>query len=70
MKKLLLLCMLFISSLGFNLASVAAPQLGQEFDAVAQTIPTDDSKKNRSHGNILVWMFTLLSYGTTPQCLA
>ncbi len=45
MKKLLLLCMLFISSLGFNLASVAAPQLGQEFDAVAQTIPTDDSKK-------------------------
>ncbi len=45
MKKLLLLCMLFISTLGFNLASVAAPQLGQEFDAVAQTIPTDDSKK-------------------------
>ncbi len=45
MKKLLLLCMLFISTLGFNLASVAAPQLGQEFDAVAQTIPTDDAKK-------------------------
>ena len=45
MKKLLLLCILFISTLGFNLASVAAPQLGQEFDAVAQTIPTDDAKK-------------------------
>jgi len=45
MKKLLLLCILFISTLGLNLASVAAPQLGQEFDAVAQTIPTDDAKK-------------------------
>ena len=45
MKKLLLSCMLIFSTLGFNQATIAAPQLGQEFDAVTQTIPTDDPKK-------------------------
>lgn len=45
MKKLLLSCMLMFSTLGFNQVTIAAPQLGQEFDAVTQTIPTDDPKK-------------------------
>ena len=45
MKKLLLSCMLLFSTLGFNQVTIAAPQLGQEFDAVTQTIPTDDPKK-------------------------
>lgn len=45
MKKLLLSCMLIFSTLGFNQVTIAAPQLGQEFDAVTQTIPTDDPKK-------------------------
>jgi protein dithiol oxidoreductase (disulfide-forming) len=45
MKKLLLSCMFILGSLGFNQAVTAAPQMGQEFDAVSQTIPTDDSKK-------------------------
>lgn len=45
MKKLLLSSMLLLSTLGFNQATLAAPQLGQEFDAVTQTIPTDDPKK-------------------------
>lgn len=45
MKKLSLSCMLLFSTLSFNQVTIAAPQLGQEFDAVAQTIPTDDPKK-------------------------
>jgi protein dithiol oxidoreductase (disulfide-forming) len=45
MKKLLLSCMLLFSTLGFYQVTNAAPQLGQEFDAVTQTIPTDDPKK-------------------------
>lgn len=45
MKKLLLSCMFILSAIGFNQVVTAAPQMGQEFDAVSQSIPTDDSKK-------------------------
>ncbi|MGJ8619544.1 MAG: thiol:disulfide interchange protein DsbA/DsbL [Methylophilaceae bacterium] len=45
MKKLLLSCMFILSAAGLIPAANAAPQIGQEFDAVSQTIPTDDPKK-------------------------
>jgi thiol:disulfide interchange protein DsbA len=45
MKKLLLSFMFIFSAVGFTQTALAAPQIGQEFDAVAQVIPTDDPTK-------------------------
>jgi protein dithiol oxidoreductase (disulfide-forming) len=45
MKKLLLSFALFLSAMNLSSPLLAAPQIGQEFDAVAQTIPTDDKNK-------------------------
>lgn len=45
MKKLLLTFALFLGVLSLNSPILAAPQIGQEFDAVAQTLPTDDKNK-------------------------
>ncbi len=45
MKKLLVSFALLISAIGLSSPVFAAPQIGDEFDAVAQTIPTDDKSK-------------------------
>lgn len=45
MKKFLLSFMFIFSAVSFSQSVLAAPQIGQQFDAVAQTIPTDDPKK-------------------------
>ena len=45
MKKFLLSFMFIFSAVSFSQSVLAAPQIGQQFDAVAQTISTDDPKK-------------------------
>lgn len=45
MKKLLRSFALFLATVCLSSTLLAAPQLGQEFDAVAQTISTDDKNK-------------------------
>jgi protein dithiol oxidoreductase (disulfide-forming) len=45
MKKLLLSFALILGAVSLNSPVLAAPQIGQEFDAVAQTLPTDDKSK-------------------------
>lgn len=45
MKKLLLAFIVMLSMSGLSNTVLAAPQLGQQFDAVAQTLPTDDKNK-------------------------
>jgi len=45
MKKFLLPFMFIFSAVSFSQSVLAAPQIGQQFDAVAQVIPTDDPKK-------------------------
>ncbi len=45
MQKIFISLMLLLSSVGFHSAAVAAPTMGQDFDAVAQTIPTSNAKK-------------------------
>jgi len=45
MKKFLLSTMFFLAAATINSTALAAPTLGDEFDAVAQTIPTSDAKK-------------------------
>jgi len=45
MKKLLLSFALFLGVVSLHSPLLAAPQIGQEFDAVAQTLPTDDKNK-------------------------
>lgn len=45
MKKLLLSFTLLLSAITLSTPLLAAPQIGQEFDAVAQTIPTENTDK-------------------------
>jgi protein dithiol oxidoreductase (disulfide-forming) len=45
MKKILLPFMLMLGFVSFNTSALAEPQVGQEFDAVTQAIPTDDPNK-------------------------
>jgi protein dithiol oxidoreductase (disulfide-forming) len=45
MKKILLSLIFILGSVSFSNALFAAPTAGQEFDAVAQAIPTDNPKK-------------------------
>ncbi len=45
MQKIFISLMLLLSSISIGTTAVAAPTMGQEFDAVAQTIPTKDAKK-------------------------
>jgi thiol:disulfide interchange protein DsbA len=45
MKKLLLAFALLFGAVSINSPLMAAPQIGQEFDSVAETLPTDDKNK-------------------------
>lgn len=45
MKKFLLSIMFIFATASINNTAFAAPTLGDDFDAVAQTIPTDDATK-------------------------
>lgn len=45
MQKILISILLLLSSFTFSHAAFAAPKMGQDFDAVAQTISTTDAKK-------------------------
>ncbi|HIE78693.1 MAG TPA: thiol:disulfide interchange protein DsbA/DsbL [Candidatus Thioglobus sp.] len=45
MKKLLLSLIVMLSTVGLSNTASAAPQLGQQFDTVAQTLPTEDKSK-------------------------
>ncbi len=45
MQKLLISIMLMLSSISLSHTAFAEPKIGQDFDAVAQTIPTADTKK-------------------------
>jgi thiol:disulfide interchange protein DsbA len=45
MKKLWLSVALLLSTIGLSMPLLAAPQIGQEFDAVAQTVVTEDNNK-------------------------
>jgi len=45
MKKLLLSFALFLGAIQFSHVALAAPQIGQEFDAVAQVMPKENPNK-------------------------
>jgi protein dithiol oxidoreductase (disulfide-forming) len=45
MKKILLPFIFILGLVSFHTSAIAEPQVGQEFDAVTQVIPTDNPKK-------------------------